>query len=131
MNKLQTLLYKSLDDTLTEPEQKELQAGLKSSELLRNEREDLLAMRKQLSTFEPSFSSGFSYRIMKEINMELFLKKRGKTGFYKTFKQVVLSGVAAIILILLTIYFTDGNLTYDTLAGVSNYSPETELLSFF
>ena len=131
MNRLQQLLYKSLDEPLYGKEKQQLEEVLHTSEALREEKESLLEMRKKVASFEPKFNTGFTDRVMEKIEQEEHLVQKQDIHFYKIFKRVVVTGVAAIILLLLTIYFTDGNLSYDSLTGLSGYSPETELLSLF
>ena len=131
MDKLQQLLYTSLDKSLNGKEKQQLEEALRSSEALRAEKESLLEIRKKMASFEPKFNAGFTDRVMEKIEQEEHLVQKQDIRFYKIFKRVILSGVAAIILLLLSIYFTDGNLSYDSLTGISGYSPETELLSLF
>ena len=47
------------------------------------------------------------------------------------FNAMAFSGIAAIILVLFSIYQQDGSLTFDILTGVSGYSPALGLFSIF
>jgi hypothetical protein len=44
---------------------------------------------------------------------------------------VALSGVAAIFILLFSIYYTDGSLSLDALYGLYEYAPDEAAVSFF
>ena len=124
MQDIKTLLYESFDRRLSADEQKLLDNALKNSEELRNEKAEVEKLRNMLGSFTPEFTADFTDRVINKIESET-------SGFINIFRYLVMTGIAAIILLLVTIYFTDGNLSYETLSGLSDYSPETELLSMF
>ncbi len=124
MQDIKTLLYESFDRRLSADEQKLLDDALKNSEELRNEKAEVEKLRNMLGSFTPEFTADFTDRVINKIESET-------SGFINIFRYLVMTGIAAIILLLVTIYFTDGNISYETLSGLSGYSPETELLSMF
>ncbi len=124
MQDIKTLLYESFDRRLSADEQKLLDDALKNSEELRNEKAEVEKLRNMLGSFTPEFTADFTDRVINKIESET-------SGFINIFRYLVMTGIAAIILLLVTIYFTDGSISYETLSGLSDYSPETELLSMF
>ncbi len=129
MDKIQKILYKSFDDTLLIEEQQQLQKTLPLSNKLQKEKNDIEVLRKQLNEFEPQNNEGFVDEVMKKVMKEKSIVIN--LGFNKILKRILISGIAAIVLLLLSIYFTEGNLSYDSLTGIAGYIPETELLSLF
>jgi len=125
MEDIKQLLLRSLDMPLNEEEKRKLQDGLMQSKALRKEKEDLDNMRTKIAAFDTDFSAGFTERLMQRVASE-----RGFT-FLAIFRAVALSGVAAIILVLLTIYFVDGSLNLNSLLGINGYTPDLGLLSIF
>ena len=125
MDDIKTLLYQSFDRKLSADEQKLLNNALKNSVELQTEKAEIEKMRKDLNNFSASFVNGFADKVMDKLNQGSY------QSLNKIFRYVILSGVAAIILLLVAIYFTDGAISYDTLTGVNNYTPETELLSLY
>jgi len=81
------------------------------------------------SNYNPAYSEGFAERVMKGIEAENKSKDKIDVEFYKVFKLVALSGMAAIILLLFTIYITDGSFSTDGFYGLLNYTPDEPLLT--
>lgn len=125
MDDIRLLLYRSFDEPLTVQEQKMLEEALLSSEELRTEKEEAELIRKQLPEWQPAGESPVIENVMLRIEQEETVNIQN----YTLFKRILLSGVAAVILLLLTIWLTDGNLSYDSITGVSGYQPETEMIS--
>jgi hypothetical protein len=125
MENVKQLLLRSYDTPLNEKEKRQLQDGLTQSEALRKYKEDMDNMRTKVATFEADFSAGFTERLVQRI--------AGENGFafLTVFRAVALSGVAAIILVLLTVYFIDGSLNLNSLLGINGYVPDLGLLSIF
>lgn len=128
MENLKKLLLRSFDDELGRAEKESLEKGLQESRELREEKEAMEAMRTRLGNFSPEFDTGFSKRVMQKLEAE-------KSGFspsvYSIFKRVALSGAAAILLLLFSIYYTDGSLSLDALYGLYQYAPDEAAVSFF
>ncbi len=125
MEDIKQLLLRSYDSPLNEKEKRQLKDGLVQSEALRKEKENMDNVRTKIAAFEADFSAGFTERLMQRIAGERGL------AFLSVFRAVALSGVAAIILVLLTVYFMDGTLNLDSLLGINGYAPYLGLLSIF
>lgn len=126
-DKLLDLLIKSLDSDLSDEDQKKLEKALADLEILREEKKRLLRMRKLLVDQDLQFSENFSQRVMSRINQE----KRSRIVEFnfirdlnRIFLRVAISGVAAIIILLLSIYLTAGSFSLDSLSGTETYSEE-------
>ncbi len=125
MENIKDLLLRSYDDTLTEAEKRQLQEALSSSGELQREKETLDRLRRTFSAYRPDFSPSFYDRVMARISGE------GTTVFLSVFRAIALSGVAAIVLVLLAVYFMDGSLNIDSLLGINGYAPDLGMLSMF
>ena len=125
MEDVKQLLLRSYNEPLSEAENFRLEQSLAESEALRKEKDDMDNVRIKIAAFETDFSAGFTERLMQRI--------AGETGtaFQSVFRTIALSGVAAIILVLLSVYFVDGSLNLDSLLGINGYAPDLGLLSFF
>ena len=125
MEDVKDLLLRSYDTSLNEEEKRRLQDSLMHSKALRKEKENMDNVRTKIAAFDADFSTGFTERLMQRVASE-----RGFT-FLAIFRAFALSGVAAIILVLLTIYFVDGSLNLNSLLGITGYTPDLGLLSIF
>jgi hypothetical protein len=125
MKTTKELLFQSYDRELTADEQRLLDTALESYVSLRQEKEELENLRVLFSDYQPEFSEDFQQNILDRI-----YHSAKPNEFFQLFKAVALSGVAAILLILLTIYFTDGSLNIDAIYGLSNYTPDEELFTY-
>ena len=79
-----------------------------------------------LLEYRPAFSDGFAKRVIKKIERE---KETAEREFYNIFRWVALSGVAAIILLLFTVYITEGSFSTDALFGLTEYTSDEPLLT--
>jgi len=125
MNSTNELLLKSYDGELTTEEQQVLNDALRKDDRLRQEKKELDDLRDQLAHYNPMFSNYFAENVMDNISPTIIQK-----DFAQLFKVLAMSGVAAILVILITIYFTDGSLGVDALYGLSGYTPDQELFTF-
>ncbi len=70
-----------------------------------------------------SFGPGFTDRVVDKIFSQAIVINR-QLEFVRTlnnvFYKVAFAGVAAILLLLMSIFFTDGSLTFNSLMGISN-----------
>ena len=128
MEDLKKLLLRSYDDELSLTEKEALEKGLAESQELRDEKAAIESMRKTLGNFTPEFETGFSDRVMQQLES---IKSRTSLPIYSIFKRVALSGAAAIIALLISIYYTDGSLSLDALYGLYEYAPDEAAVSFF
>ena len=128
MESLKSLLYRSFDDELKLDEQKALDEALLRSNDLRKEKESIEVMRGILGNKQSHFSDGFSDRLMSKIETQnnLFV-----IGLFNLFKRFAITGIAAIIVFLISIYFIDGSLDEDSIYGITSYVPEEADFTFF
>ncbi len=103
--KIFELLYRSLDDDLSEKEQNLLEKALKDSEELRLEGAKIKEQRQALSeSAAQSFKPYFAERVMQRIDS--LSEKNGLEKFYETlkamFRRFAIAG--AVILIALILY---------------------------
>lgn len=103
-----------------EPEKiKDLLFRSLSSDLEDNERE---VLEKELLT-DHKFSVGFRDRVMKHITSGRILingKRELLRSFDSIFMKVAIPGAAAVIILVLSLLFSQGSLSYDTLLGIDN-----------
>jgi hypothetical protein len=125
MDNAKELLFRSYDGEISARENDLLEKALQSDVVLQQEKNHLDEMRKQLSNYQADFSTDFSNRVISKID-----RVTKQDDFVLLFRAIALSGVAAILLILLTIYITDGSLGLDALYGLTGYSPNEELFSY-
>ncbi len=126
------LLMRSLDGDLDEKDRKMLEKALSESEELRNEKDKLIRLRELVGSGDYQFKHGFTDRVMDR----LAKPKNGRLiefnfarDLNKIFMRVAISGVAAIILLLLSIYLTTGSVSIDSLSGAESYS-EDNVISY-
>ncbi len=124
MEKNRELLIRSFDEPLLPEEEKQLKEALKQSEALRKEKNELEAVRTVMSDYSPSFGDGFSKTVLDRIEA-----MADDSNLYQLFKRFALGGVAAILVLLISVYFTDGNLSTDSLLGLSGLSADNILLA--
>ena len=128
MEDLKKLLLRSYDDDLSLVEKEVLEKGLAKSQELRDEQTAIESMRKMFGNVSPEFDAGFSERVMQKVEID---KSKSSFPVYSIFKRVALSGAAAIIALLISIYYTDGSLSLDALYGLYEYAPDEAAVSFF
>lgn len=127
--KLRKLLVRSFEEPLSSKDQQLLNAGLKTSEELKKEKLEIFSLRKKLSHIKADFSGGFEQNVMNIIRKE---KNPVKTfEILPVFRTVAFSGIAAILVVLIGVYFADGSLNFDSIMGISRYAPDLGLLAFF
>ena len=84
-----------------------------------------------LSNHNPKYSIGFADRVMKSIELEKNRREKLDIEFYNIFKLVALSGVAAIIILLFSVYITEGSFSADAFYGLLDYTPDEPILTSF
>lgn len=84
------------------------------------EKEERLLMEAELLP-EYAFSPGFSERVISKIGMDrmpVYLRPDFLRSFDLGFRRVALTGVAAILILAVSLLLTQGSLSYDTLLGI-------------
>jgi len=92
-----------------------------------NKMQEWQALKQKFSTFHPEFSPGFEQKVMQKLAVD-----RGTLvlDIIPVFRVFALSGIAAIGLLMIGLYFSNGSLDLDSLLGISGYTPDMGLLSF-
>ncbi|MEM7368787.1 MAG: hypothetical protein AAF587_09285 [Bacteroidota bacterium] len=118
--KMQKLLLRSMDRTLSPEEDKQLSAALEHSEELRNERDELLAMRGKLKEQDYRFAPFFVAKVLNKLEPED--RQTIETWFAQmgfAFQRVGLPAMAVVVLLLLTTFFVEQSLSWDVITGTS------------
>jgi len=113
----------SFDRELSKEEQKELAEALNRSEELRREKEALQHDEALLSKYEAAFGEGFAQKVSERWFSQT------QTDFYPLFKKILLGAAAAILLMLFSAYYTDGDLSASSLLGLSDLSSDEILFA--
>ncbi len=126
MNNLMELLFRSMDDeNLTPEEQNRLNRALASDRALAHEKQEMERMRKTFSEYAPSFKPGFSERITNKI----YHIANNDDNLWFLFKRFALTGVAAIVFLLITVYLSEGSFSLNSLLGLSDLTTDNLLLA--
>ncbi len=125
-NEKYELLIASLDRKLTPGEHATLEKALAEDPRLRKEKQELEKTRELLGNTSFRFREGFAGRVMAKIKEE-----RGRVVALDTtsqmlglFRKIALAGVAAIAILLLSIYLTSGTLDKNSVLGVDTFSDD-------
>ena len=124
---IHNLLIRSLDEELVPSEMERLERLLSESYELREEKRKLLEMRGLISSKQYSFSDDFQAKVMDRIAEEsepLILQPEFNRSLFTVFKRVALTGVAAILILFLSIYLSNDSFTLETLTGGDSYSDD-------
>jgi hypothetical protein len=128
--KIMNLLIRSLDEELKPSERETLNKAISGSDHLRKEKEKLVKMRKLVGSVDYQFKHGFSDRVMGRLRH----RKNGLDFSFgkdlsRIFTRVAISGVAAILILLITIYITTGSFSFNSLSGIQGYN-EDNVISY-
>ncbi|MCA1756952.1 MAG: hypothetical protein LC649_05790 [Bacteroidales bacterium] len=84
-----------------------------------NEEEQGLLEREVVPAY--SFSNGFRDSVMERINngtVSLGLRPDFLRSFNEIFRRVAVTGVAAIVVLIVIMFVSQGSISYDTLLGI-------------
>ncbi len=126
-DEINNLLLRSFDEDLKPEENDWLEKELADSSELREEKRKLVEMRKIVSSNQYSFSPGFREKVMTKVYEEkvpLILRPEFNRSLFTVFKRVALTGVAAIVILFLSIYLSDDSFTFNSLTGGDPYSDD-------
>jgi len=127
METLRALLIKSYEEGgVTPGERQLLDEALASNEELRQEQKELEALHEMLADYTPVFKPGFAGRVLETVSRA---SASPDDNLYFLFKRFALTGVAAIIALLISVYLTDGNFSFNALLGLSDLSKDNLLLA--
>jgi hypothetical protein len=123
MDDIKKLMLKSLSDDLSSEEEIVLKNAISNSKELEKELNDHRRIKDSLLEIDTDFNAGFSDRVMMGVNKE-------SIDLMGSFKSIAFSSVAAIALLLISIYFMDGSINIDSIFGLHGFSVEEEFYSF-
>ncbi len=123
------LLYNSFYVQLSKKQKIILETALKDDLSLQKEKQELFKIKSDLKKLKYQPDESFEKGIMQRIKGQVVNDAIAITK--PVFNAMAFSGIAAIILVLFSIYQQDGSLTFDILTGVSGYSPALGLFSIF
>lgn len=86
------------------------------------ENEDVRKIEKILSKGDFNFKPFFSTRVMAKIDALQPVEQFNKLLI--AFQQIVVPGIAIILIFLASLYFIDGGITWDSLMGTDTLSDE-------
>jgi hypothetical protein len=126
-NKFLKLMAKSLEIELSESEKAMYKKYLNEHPEWLEEKKSFLKIQEILKTSDFQFKPFFSNRVMTKIR-KIRKQKAEEIQFASNlnlvFRRIVYSGIAAIVLILLTIYLTEGSLSYESLFGIESFTSD-------
>lgn len=76
-----------------------------------------------LKQYQPDFNPGFDQRLMNKIAQ--LSEQSYNQLFNRAFQRIALSGVAAVVILLISIFASDGSISTDALLGTGNMDLET------
>jgi len=81
------------------------------------------------SGYSPTYSDDFTNRVIKRIENDSSKGVHTDNEFYNIFRWIALSGIAAIIFLIFTVYITEGSFTADAFYGIINYTPDEPIIA--
>jgi len=84
--------------------------------------EDYSLISEALSNSDFKFKEGFSDRLMQKLDKQ-------NIDLFSRFKRIGYTAAAAVAILVVSVYFTDGSLSLDAFYGLQNYSAEQEFYS--
>lgn len=124
--KMLELLLRSLDETLSSEETRQLTEALRQSDRLQQEKAALLKMRQELSDWQPAEDTGFSARVMQQIGKQV--EEDLSAVIVRLFPRVAAACVVVLFLALGGIYYTEGNLMVENIIGVNEMLTEDAIM---
>ncbi|HKK78045.1 MAG TPA: hypothetical protein VJ933_00395 [Phaeodactylibacter sp.] len=110
------LLYRAQDNPLSPVEERELALALEQSPGLRAERDKLLRLRDAFGQIEPPPEPDFTAQVMAGL--------QARVVPLRWLRRVAAACLLLLAAAFLTLYFSEGSLSTDTLIGVQELQPE-------
>lgn len=125
-NKLYQLLLKSFDEELTTTEHDTLNSGLAHSEALRQEKERLERTEELLTDFSFGYAPKFEQDVMIKLKGASEVKENDwLQSLVALFPKVAFSGLAVIAIMLVTIYYSEGMLSWEAVMGIEDLTSDS------
>lgn len=115
-------LLRSFDEDLSSNELRLLETALASDASLREYKKSVMQLRQNLEEYEATFSAGFEDRVAARLK----LGKLILTPPYlkQIFRRTGMLAAAAILVLLMLVYWHEQSLDVDSLLGLSGLQPE-------
>ncbi len=94
-----------------------------------DQEEAIMLIDETFASYEAHFQEGFEDRVMQACH-KATNKKKQEPNFRLLLTRIALSGAAAIILLLISIYISDGSLDPESIFGIKEYAADAALLSY-
>jgi len=119
------LLLRSFDQDLSPGDQEVLDKAIIRFPELEKEKKRLQQLRAKMITGKYAFKSGFASRVMKRVSDEqepLILTPSFNRSLSSAFLRIAMTAVAAVIVLLLSIYLSEGSIDVNSLTGADTFS---------
>jgi len=130
MNRIEKLMYRSLDARLTEEESKTLERALQESPQLQSRLDEITALREAAKSDGHEFSPWFDAKVMHTIKE---LQQNGIKAFpFQAYRTATIVGFAAIAAMLVIALIFNGSLSINSITGLDSINSEnlTAFLAF-
>lgn len=115
----------NLDSALTEDQLNSLEKYLNDNPHKQAEWEELEKQIKVLKTEDIVVSDNFEFDVLTKI------KTQGEQLFDKVSMMILSTGIAAALLLMLNLFFSQGDLSIDALLGLSDIETESVSVLFY
>jgi anti-sigma factor RsiW len=122
------LLLRSFDEALSAEAQAMLDTALAASPELRAEKARLEALREALAGQEYAFRPFFATRLMARLQRE---RETWASSLPFAFRRIALPALALVLLLLLTVVYTEQSLSFEALTGVSTLAVDDPMTQLF
>ncbi len=124
------LLIRSLDQQLSQEEQHRLDAALRDSVELQQEKERLVKMREALGNLEYQFAPFFAGKVMHKIQQLERGEPRTMNSWGKAFQQIAIPSLAVLLLLIVVTWLTEGSISLEAMTGISQLYQEDVLAQY-
>lgn len=87
------------------------------------------ALSNLLSGYNPAFADGFSNRVIESIDANELKQQTDHMEFLSIFRWVALTGIAAIIVLLFSVYISEGSFSADAIYGIIDYTSDEPIIA--
>jgi hypothetical protein len=121
-NDFKTLLHRSFDEPLTANEQILLDHELERNPDLQSEKKSIESLRKLIGKYKPGFKDDFAEKVLERLSFGRLIVAPNQV--WMVFKRAGLMAAAAIIILLVMVYWQDQSFRLNSLLGLSELHPE-------
>jgi len=125
------LLLRSFDQDLSPGELEVLEKAIIQFPELKQEKRRLQQMRSSMAAGEFAFKPGFESRVMDRVAQEqepLILNPGFNHSLNLAFMRIAMTAVAAILILILSIYLSEGTIDVNSVTGADTFSSSDDNL---